>query len=116
MSAKTEWTLNATYQKIFDMAKSIIKEDAHVKFYGETKPIYIEVEAYGVRLGAALLQTSSGTYWLRDEAPDNSTLRPTAFISKNLSSVEKNSNIEREALGILHGLKKFHHYCFVRGE
>ena len=26
------------------------------------------------------------------------------------------SNIEREALGILHGLKKFHHYCFVREE
>ena len=24
------------------------------------------------------------------------------------------SNIEREALGILHGLKKFHHYCFMR--
>ena len=24
------------------------------------------------------------------------------------------SNIKREALDILHGLKKFHHYCFVR--
>ena len=24
------------------------------------------------------------------------------------------SNIKREALGILHGLKKFHHYCFAR--
>ena len=24
------------------------------------------------------------------------------------------SNTEREALGILHGLEKFHHYCFTR--
>ena len=23
------------------------------------------------------------------------------------------SNIEREVLGILHGLEKFHHYCFT---
>ena len=38
-----------------------------------------------------------------------------ALPSKSLSSVEKRySNIEREALGILHGLDKFHHYCFVR--
>ena len=36
-SHKTEWTLNATYQKLFDMTKSIIKEDACMKFYNETR-------------------------------------------------------------------------------
>ena len=32
-SSKTEWTWNATYQKLFDKAKSIIKEDACMKLY-----------------------------------------------------------------------------------
>ena len=41
-------------------------------------------------------------------------LWPTAFDSNRLSSIEQwYSNIEREALGILHGLEKFHHYFFA---
>ena len=47
-------------------------------------------------------------------ASDNSILKAIKFASKSLSSAEKRySNIEREAIGILHGLKKFHHYCFT---
>ena len=33
MSTKTEWTLNATYQKMFHKAKAIIKEDVCIKCY-----------------------------------------------------------------------------------
>ena len=99
-SARTEWTWNPTYQKILDKAKSIIKEYAHMKFYYKTKPLHIEMNASG--LGAALLQTRSGTSCPKDEAPDNSILRPIAFMSKSLSSMEKTySNIKREALCIL---------------
>ena len=48
-------------------------------------------------------------------APDNSILRPITFASKRLSHAEKRyNNIERETLGILHGLEKFHQYCFAR--
>ena len=72
-------------------------------------------DASGVRLGAALLQSKSGTGHPRDKAADNSIRRPIMFASKSLSSVERRySNNEREALGILHGLEKYHHYCFVR--
>ena len=47
--------------------------------------------------------------------PENTILNPIAFASKSLTGTEhRYSNIEREALGILHGLKKFHHYCFPR--
>ena len=41
MSAKTKWTWDATYQKMFGKAKAVIKEDACMKFYDETKPLYI---------------------------------------------------------------------------
>ena len=85
MSAKTEWTGNATYQKIFDNAKSGIKEDACLKFYDETKQLYIETDVSGVGLGGTLLQTRSYTSCHKDEAPDNSILRPTVFASKSLA-------------------------------
>ena len=66
-------------------------------------------------LGATLLQTRDGMTCPKDTAPDNTILRPIAFASKSLTSAEwKYSNIEKKALGILHGLKKFHHYCFAR--
>ena len=75
------------------------------------------MDAFGVQLGAALLQTRSNTGCPKDEAPDNSILRSSAFTSKSLTGAEKRySNIDREALGIQYVLEKFHHYCFVRGE
>ena len=115
MSSKTEWTWNATYQKILDRAKSIMKEDKCMKFYDETKPLYTETDMSGVGQGATLLQTRSNTSCPKDEVPDNSLFRPTAVASKSLTGVEKRySNTEREAQGILYGLEKFHHYCFAR--
>ena len=89
MSVKTEWAWNATNQKMFNQAKVIIKEDACMKFYDETKPLYIEMNASGVGLGATLLQTRSNTTCPKDEAPDNSILRPIAFASKSLNGAEK---------------------------
>ena len=44
-SAKTKWAWNATYQKIFDKAKTIVK-DAYMKFYYKTKPLYIGTDAF----------------------------------------------------------------------
>ena len=45
--------------------------------------------------------------------PQNITLHPIAFTSKSLTGAEwRYSNIEHEALGILHRLEKLHHYCF----
>ena len=112
---KTEWSWNADYHKFFDKAKSIIRADTCMKFYDKTKPLYLETDAPGVELGVSLLQTRNCTSCPRDTAPENNILRPIAFASKSLSSTEKRySNIEREALGILHGLEKFHDYCFAR--
>ena len=113
--SKMEWALNAAFQKLFDKAESLIKEDACMKFYSETKPLYLETDTSGVRLGAALLPNRSGTSCPRDKAPENNILRPTVLATKSLLSAERRyMNIERDALGILHGLKAFHHYCFAR--
>ena len=59
------------------------------EFHDETKPLYIETEASGVGVEAALLQTRSNNSCPRDVAWDNSILRPIAFASKSLTGAEK---------------------------
>ena len=86
-----------------------------MKFCDKTKPLYIKTDASGVHLRAALLQTRDNMTCHKDEVPDNSILMSTVFASKSLTRVEKRfSNIEREALGILYSLGKFHHYYFAK--
>ena len=86
-----------------------------MKFYDETKPLYIETDASKVILGTTLLQTRSSTSCHRDKVPDNGILRSIAFSRIILTRAEKRySNIEKEALGILYGLEKFDHYYFSR--
>ena len=86
-----------------------------MKFYDDTKPLYLKTDASGIGLGAALLQLRESTTCQTHMAPDNTILCPIAFASKRLMGAEcRYSNIKCEALGILHGLEKFHHYCFGR--
>ena len=107
------WTWNAYYQQLFDNAKSVIKADVYMKFFNNSKPHYLDTDASGIGLEAALLQLCDNTVCQMGVPPHNITLCPIAFTSKGLTGVEQGySNIECEALGILHGLEKFHHYCF----
>ena len=55
-----------------------------MKFYDDTKPLYLETDVSGVVLGAALLQTHKGTPCQKDMVLDNTILHPTAFASKSL--------------------------------
>ena len=111
------WTWNASYQHIYDKTTSLIKADACMKFYDETKPLYLEIDSSRIGLSAALLQTRDGTSCPKDSTPDNTILQLIVFASKSLTSAESRyTNTEREALSILHCLKKIHHYCFARDE
>ena len=56
-SSKVIWTWNASYQSLFDKAKLLIKSDMCMKFYDDTKLLYIETDASAIGLGASLLQT-----------------------------------------------------------
>ena len=115
MSSKATWTWNASYQQLFDKAKSLIKAEMCVEFYDNTKLLYLETDASGIILGAVLLQIRDNTNCPKDTAPDNTILCPIVFVHKSLTGAEQRySNIECEALAILHGLEKFHHYCFGR--
>ena len=104
--SKVTWTWSTSYQSLFNKTKLLIKSDMCMKFYDDTKPLYLGTDASGVGLNTALLQTQEGTTCQKDTVPDNTILHPIAFASKSLTGTEyRYSNIEREALGILHGLK-----------
>ena len=75
----------------------------------------LKTDVSGIGLGAALLQLRDNTNRPKDTAPDNTILYPIAFASKSLTGAEQRySNNKCEALGILHGLAKFHYICFDR--
>ena len=96
-------------------AKSLIKVDVCMRFYNDNKPLYFETDASGVGLGAALLQLCDNTTCQKGITLDNTILHSIPFASKSLTGAEwRYSNIKQE--GILHGLEKFHHYCFGREE
>ena len=62
-----------------------------MKFYDDTKPLYIETDVSGVGLEGALLQTRNNTNFHGDEVQDNSILRPTALARKSLTRAEKDT-------------------------
>ena len=69
-SSQVTWTWNASYHALFNKAKSLIKLDMCMKFYDNTKPLYLETDASGIGLGVALLQMHIGTACQKDIAPD----------------------------------------------
>ena len=66
-----------------------------MKFYNDTKLLYLETDASGVGLGAALLQLYKGTTCQKDIVPDKAILHPISFASNSLTGAEhRYSNIE----------------------
>ena len=88
-SSKVTWTWNASYQQLCDKAKSLIKAEMCMKFYDDTKLLYLETDASGIGPGAALLQLRDNTNCPKDMAPDNTILCPIAFASKSLTGAEQ---------------------------
>ena len=114
-SSKTGWTWNATYQKLFVKAKSRIREDVCMKCYDGTQPLYLGIDVSRIGLGSCSTTNQKQYKLPKRQSTRQQHPQTPAFAGKSLSNVERiYSNIQREALGILHSLEKLHHYCFVR--
>lgn len=86
-------------QKAFNSLKEAVCQDVTLQLFDPNKEIYLKCDASPVGIGAVLEQ-------------DN---RPVLFISKTLSSAERNyAQIEREALGLVWAVKRLHKYLFGR--
>ncbi|XP_071477891.1 uncharacterized protein [Diadema antillarum] len=87
------------HQHAFDDLKQAITSESCLKYFNPQEETTVEVDASQKGLGACLLQGGI----------------PVAFASKSLSPAQANySNIEREALGLVFGITRFHTYLFGR--
>ena len=100
---KKKWKWTSKRKKAFRRIKRKITEDTVLAHYDPTQQIYLAVDASPVGLGAVISHGKG-----KNE-------RPIAFASRTLTDAEKNySQIDREALAIIYGIKKFHYYLYGR--
>ena len=89
------------FKKIIETLSS---EGKVLKYYRPDLDLYIETDASGKGIGMALLHS---------ETNEHSSLYPIAYGSKTLTAAEtRYANIERELLGVVGALEKFHYFTF----
>ena len=104
LQKENKWKWTNSCQSAFDEIKRLITSEEVLVHYDPSLPLSLATDASPFGLGAILSHT----------LPDGSE-RPIAYASKSLSPAEKNySQIEKEALGIIWGVKRFHTYVFGR--
>ena len=99
-----KWSWSTKEQQAFDQAKRALSSQSCLCTYSPELPLTLTCDASEVGVGAILAH----------RYPDGKE-RPIAFASKKLSQAEKGyAQIEKEGLGIIFGLRKFHTYLFGR--
>ena len=99
---KWEWT--RACEDAFEKSKELVASDQVLAHYDPDLPIKKANEAFPYGIGIVL-----------SHVVKNRTERPIAFRSRSLTKTEqKYSQIDKEALALIWGIKKFHHYLFGR--
>ena len=103
-AAQHPWHWTDACTAAFDKVKRQIGFDLMLTHFHPDLPLHVASDASPNGLGAVLSHSM----------PDG-TERPIAFASRTLNTAEQNySQIDKEALGIVWSLKKFHTYLYGR--
>ena len=90
---------NAEHQQAFEMIKELVSKHIQLAYYDRKKPVTLQCDYSEKGIGVALVQEG----------------KPIQFASKSLVGAEENyAPIEGEMLGVVYGIKKFHHYLYGR--
>ena len=104
VEASTKWKWTADCKKSFGLLKEQLASATVLVHYDINLPIRLACDASAYGVGAVISHVM----------PDSSE-RPIAYASRSLSSAEINySQLEREALAIIFGVKKFHKFLYGR--
>ena len=99
-----QWLWTDEADKAFKTAKRMVTSDQVLAHFQTDVPLKLVCDASPYGIGAVL----SHTY------PDGME-KPIGFASRTLNSAETNyAQIDREALALVWGIKKFHHYLYGR--
>ena len=103
-SKDQKWEWSTACQQAFEFSKQALVSSSALTHYDATKPLQLACDASPFGVGTVLSQYDA-----------DGTERPIAFASRTLSTAEKNyAQIEREALAIIFGVRKFHQYLYGR--
>ena len=104
LKTSTPWNWTEQCEQAFKEAKDKLTSAAVLAHYDPQLPLHLagDVSAYGV--GAVISHVF----------PDGSE-RPVAYASRTLSTSERNySQLEKEALSLIFGLRRFHKFLYGR--
>ena len=100
----TPWHWGQKQRKAFQQVKNLLKSSQVLMHFDDQLPLIVECDASPFGLGAVLLH----------HMPDGSE-RPIGFSSRTLTRAERNySHLDKEALVIIFGVKKYHQYLYSR--
>ena len=104
LQAKHTWKWTQECAKAFKKAKDQLTSAKVLVHYDPTLPIIMAADASAYGIGAVISHIS----------PDGSE-KPIAFASRTLTPSERNyAQLEKEALSLIFGVKKFHRYLYGR--
>ena len=99
-----KWNWGPEQQKAFEQAKTSLSSESLLEHYNPEKELILACDASPYGVGAVLSHRS-----------ENGQERPIAYASRSLAPAErKYSQLEKEGLAIVFGVKKFHQYLFGR--
>ena len=100
----SKWVWTEECDRAIETVKQQLMSDQILVHYDTKKPISLACDASPLGLGVVISHTM-----------ENGLERPIAFASRTLIPAEKNyPQIEKEALGIIFGVTKFHRYLYGR--
>ena len=103
LEKNTAWQWTEQCTSAFQESKLLLTSDAVLAHYDTKKQLKLACDASQYGLGAVLSHVSEGEE------------RPIAFASRTLSKAERNyGQVEKEALALIFGVKKFHKYVYGR--
>ena len=101
---QSTWTWGTEQQDAFDRVKGILTSDSVLAHYDPSKPLLLACDASPYGVGAVL-----------SHQLDDGSERPVAYASRSLGPAEKKySQLDKEGLAIIFGVKRFHQYLVGR--